>query len=50
MAGKGERRGAYRVMVARPGKKRPLGRRRRGLEDNIQIDLKRSGIGRHGLD
>jgi len=48
MAGIGERRGAYRVMVPRPGRKRPLRRRRRGLEDNIQIDLKRSGMVRHG--
>lgn len=50
MAAIGERRGAYRVIVARPGRNRPLRRRRRGLEDNIQIDLKISGIGRHGLD
>ena len=50
MAGIGARRGAYRIMVARPGRKRPLRRRRRGLEENIQIDLKISGMGRHGLD
>jgi hypothetical protein len=50
MAGIGKRRDAYRVMVARPGRNKPLRRRKRGLEENIQIDLKRSGMGRHGLD
>ena len=50
MAGKGQRKGAYRVMVAIPGRDRPVRRRRLGLEENIQIDLKRSGMGRHGLD
>jgi hypothetical protein len=31
----GERRGAYRVLVGKPGGRRPLGRPRRGWEDNI---------------
>jgi len=36
----GEGRGVYRVLVGRPEGKRPLGRPRRGWEDNIKIDLK----------
>ena len=35
----GDRRGAYRVLVMRPERKRPLGRLRRGWEDNIKVDL-----------
>ena len=31
---------AYRVLVGRPDGKRPLGRPRRGWEDNIKTDLK----------
>ena len=34
-----ERRGAYRVLVGRPEGKRPLGRPRHRLEDNIKMDL-----------
>ncbi|KAJ4431522.1 hypothetical protein ANN_20120 [Periplaneta americana] len=37
----GESRNAYRVLVGRPEEKRPLGRPRRGLEDNIKMDLRR---------
>jgi len=33
------RRGAYRVLVGRPGMKRPLARHRRRCEDNIKMDL-----------
>jgi hypothetical protein len=36
---------AYRVLVGKPEGKRP----RRGMEDNIQMDLKEVGCG-HGLD
>ena len=36
----GERRGVYRVLVGKPGGKRPLGRPRRRWEDNIKMDLK----------
>jgi hypothetical protein len=40
----GEGRGAYRVLVGRPKGKRPLGRPRRGWEDNIKMDLREIGI------
>jgi hypothetical protein len=39
-----EGRGVYRVLVGRPEGKRPLGRRRRRLEDNIKMDLREIGI------
>ena len=39
----GERRGVYRVLVAKPEGKRPLGRPRRRWEDNIKIDLQEVG-------
>jgi len=35
----GERRGVYRLLVGKPGGKRPLGRPRRRWEDNIKTDL-----------
>jgi hypothetical protein len=35
----GERRGVYRVLVGRPGGKRPLGRLRRRWKGNIRMDL-----------
>jgi hypothetical protein len=44
----GDRRGAYRVLVGKPEGKRPLGRPRRGWEDNIKMDLQEVGCG--GLD
>jgi hypothetical protein len=34
-----ERRDVYRVLVGKPEGKRPLGRPRRRLEDNIKMDL-----------
>jgi hypothetical protein len=37
-------RGVYRVLVGRPGKKRPLGRPRRRWEDNMKLDLREIGI------
>jgi hypothetical protein len=37
----GEKRNAYRILVGKPERKRPLGRRRRG--DNIKMDLKEIG-------
>jgi hypothetical protein len=40
----GEGRGAYRVLVGKPEGKRPLGRPRRGWEDNIKMDLREKGI------
>jgi len=41
----GERRGVYRVLVGKPGGKRPLGRPRRRWEDNIRMDLQVVGCG-----
>ena len=35
----GERRGVYRVLVGKPEGRKPLGRSRRRLEDNIKMDL-----------
>ena len=39
----GERRGVHRVLVGKPEGKRPLGRPRRRLEDNIKMDLQKVG-------
>ena len=41
-------RGVYRVLVGKPGGKRPLGRPRRRWEYNIQMDLQEVGCG--GMD
>jgi hypothetical protein len=41
----GEERGAYRVLVGRPGGRRPLGGLRRRWEDNIKMDLQTVGWG-----
>jgi len=38
--------GIYRVLVGKPEGRRPLGRPRRRLEDNIKIDLQEVGCGR----
>jgi len=38
--------GMYRVLVGKPGGKRPLGRHRRRWEGNIKMDLKEVGCGR----
>jgi hypothetical protein len=35
-----EGRGVYRVLVARPERKRPLGRPRRSCDDNIKMDFR----------
>jgi hypothetical protein len=35
----GEERGVHRVLVGKPDGKRPLGRPRRGWEDNIKMDV-----------
>jgi hypothetical protein len=40
----GEGRAVYRVLVGRPGGKRPLGRPRRRWEDNINLNLRDVGI------
>ena len=41
----GERRGMYSALVGKPLGKRPLGRPKRRLEDNIKMDLKEIGCG-----
>jgi len=41
----GEGRGVNRVLVGKPGKKRPLGRHRRKWEDNIKMGLQEVGCG-----
>jgi hypothetical protein len=41
----GEGRGAYRNLVRRPEGRRPLKRPRRRWEDNIKMDLQKSGMG-----
>ena len=45
MARMGEGRGMHRVLVEKPEGKRPLGRPRRGWEDNIKKDLQEVGGG-----
>ena len=44
----GDRRSLYRVFVGNPEGKRPLGRHRRGWQDNIKMDLQEVGCG--GMD
>jgi hypothetical protein len=39
----GETRNAYRILVGKPERKRPLGRLRRRWVDNIKIDLREIG-------
>jgi hypothetical protein len=39
----GEKRNAYKVLVGKPEGKRPLGRLRHRLEDNIKMDLREIG-------
>ena len=39
----GEGRGVYRVLIGKPEGKRPMGRPRRRLEDNIKMDLQEVG-------
>jgi hypothetical protein len=41
----GEGRGLYRILVRNPEGKRPLGRPRCRLEDNIKMDLQEVGCG-----
>ena len=40
-----EGRGVHKVLVWKPEGKRPLGRPRRGWEDNIKMDLQEVGCG-----
>jgi hypothetical protein len=46
----GVRRGVYCVLVEKPKGKRPTGRPRHRLEDNIKMDLQGSGMWGYGLD
>jgi hypothetical protein len=39
----GEMRNAYKILVETPEGKRPLGRPRRSLEDNIKVGIKEIG-------
>jgi hypothetical protein len=41
----GEERNMYRVLMGKPGGKRPLGRPRRRWEDGIRLDLREIGWG-----
>jgi hypothetical protein len=40
-----EERGAHMVLMGKPEGKRPMGRPRRRIEDNIKIDLQEVGEG-----
>jgi len=40
-----ERRGAYKVLVGKPDRKRPLGRTRHRRENNIKMHLQEVGWG-----
>jgi hypothetical protein len=40
----GDRTGTYRVLVGKPEGKRPVGRPRRGWDDNIKMDLQEVGL------
>jgi hypothetical protein len=42
----GKGKGVYRVLEGKPEGKRPLGRPRRRLEDNVRMDLQEVGFGR----
>jgi hypothetical protein len=41
----GEERGAYKVLVGKPERMRPLGRSRRRWKDNIRMDIQEVGCG-----
>jgi hypothetical protein len=40
---RGEMRNVHRILIGRPEGKRPLGRSRRGMEDNIKMDTVKTG-------
>ena len=50
MARMGEERVVYRVLVGKPEGKRPLGRPRRRLEDNIKMDFQEVGGGGYWME
>jgi hypothetical protein len=41
----GESKGAYRVVVGKPGGRKPLGRSRLRWENNIKMDFREVGYG-----
>jgi hypothetical protein len=43
VAGMGEKKIAYRILVGKPEGKRPLGRTRRRCVDNIKMNLRENG-------
>jgi hypothetical protein len=45
LASMGAKRNAYRVLVGKPEGKRPLGRYRRGWDDNVNIEIREIGWG-----
>jgi hypothetical protein len=45
VAGMGEKRNAYGILVGKQEGKRPLGSPRRRLEDNTRMDLREIGLG-----
>jgi hypothetical protein len=38
-------RSEYRILVGKPEGKRPVGRPRRSLEDNVKVDVREMGCG-----
>jgi hypothetical protein len=44
----GEKKNAYRILIAKPEGKRPQGRHKRRWEDNIKVDIREIGWG--GMD
>jgi hypothetical protein len=50
VAGMGEKTNAYKNLVGKPGRMRPLGRPKNRWEDNIKMDFKRYGIRWYGMD
>jgi hypothetical protein len=48
VAGMGDKRNAYRILVGKPEERRSLGRPRRRWVDNIKMDLRK--IGWDGVD
>jgi hypothetical protein len=45
-----EKMNAYRILLGKPERKRPLGKPRCRWEDNIRMNLMRHGMGLCGLD
>jgi hypothetical protein len=50
VAGMGEERGAYRILVGRPEERRPLRRPRHKWEDNIKMNLQEVGWGMNWIE